>query len=346
MEKSTIAGSVCWPVTSVLGAVKCTAGALFLFGALAAHSIASAQELQVRFIGGGAQGAWTRALTAKAECLRQNSDIEATVTPTQGGMDLFAQLNEGRADFGMTYQSVLVNAWNGEGAFEGRPMQNIRIVGVSEQLAVVHWVVSKDSGIESVADLKGKRFAPGPVGSISRTLVTNFLDSVDMLDQIEAMNVSSSEMNSYLKDGKLDGWAWMGGVPTPAMTEIAISDAARFIDIENELDETGFFEKNPFFVKTTIEPGSYPGIDYATTSFGQNGVFVAHKDVPDEVVYRVAEVLWSDECIDYLSDNLRSLVAMRDSPLVGVAFPMHPGALKLWEDKGLDTSGIPTEEDF
>ncbi len=67
-------------------------------------------EMQVSFIGGGAKGAWTRALTAMSECLRQNSDIRATVTPTQGGMDAFGKLQAGKGDFGFTYQSVLFPA--------------------------------------------------------------------------------------------------------------------------------------------------------------------------------------------------------------------------------------------
>ncbi len=307
-------------------------------------TVASAAELQVSFIGGGAKGAWTRALTAMSECLRQNSDINATVTPTQGGMDAFGKLQADKGDFGFTYQSVLFPAWDGSGLVKGEKYQNLRVVGVAERLAVAHWVVSKKSGIKTLADIKGKKFAPGPIGTVTRGIVTSFLEAAGIDGQFDVANVSSSEMNSYLKDGKLDGWAWIGGVPTPAATEIAVSGGARFLDIGKELDSTGFLKKNPFFVKVTIPAGSYPGIDYPTTSFGQNGVFVAQKTVSDDVVYEVAKVLWSTKCVDYLSNNLKSLVAMKDSPLDGIAFPLHPGAIKLWNEKGLDTSDIRTPD--
>ncbi|MCH7550790.1 MAG: hypothetical protein IIA35_03665, partial [Proteobacteria bacterium] len=66
--------------------------------------------------------------------------------------------------------------------------------------------------------------------------------------------------------------------------------------------------------------------------------------VPDDVVYEVAKVLWSTKCVDYLSNNLKSLVAMKDSPLDGVAFPLHPGAIKLWKEKGLDPSKVQTPD--
>ena len=303
-------------------------------------AIASAAELQVSFIGGGAKGAWTRALTAMSECLRQNSDIRATVTPSQGGMDAFRKLQADRGDFGFSYQSVLFPAWNEEGRFKGKNMKNLRVVGVAERLAVAHWVVSKNSGIKTLADLKGKKFAPGPVGTVTRGIVTNFLKSAGLMGTFEVANVSSSEMNAYVKDGKLDGWAWIGGVPVPAATEIAVAGDVRFIDIGKEMASTGFLMKNPFYVKATIPAGSYPGIDYATTSFAQNGVFLAQKTVPDETVYRVAKALWSDVCIKYLSTNQKSLAAMTGSPLAGVAFPIHPGAEKLWKERGLDTSKV------
>lgn len=299
-------------------------------------------DMQVSFIGGGAKGAWTRALTAMSECLRKNSDIRATVTPTQGGMDAFGKLQADKGDFGFTYQSVLFPAWDGSGRFKGKKYQNLRVIGVAERLAVAHWVVSKKSGIKTLADIKGKKFAPGPIGTVTRGIVTSFLETAGVMGSFDVANVSSSEMNSYLKDGKLDGWAWIGGVPTPAATEIAVSGNARFLDISKELDTTGFLKKNTFFVKVTIPAGSYPGIDYPTTSFGQNGVFVAQKTVPDDIVYKVTKALWSDKCVDFLSKNLKSLVAMKDNPLSGIAFPLHPGAAKLWKEKGLDASKIRT----
>jgi TRAP-type uncharacterized transport system substrate-binding protein len=58
----------------------------------------------------------------------------------------------------------------------------------------------------------------------------------------------------------------------------------------------------------------------------------------------VAKALWSDACIDYLSKAQRSLVAMKDSPLNGLVFPLHPGAAKLWREKGLNVSAVPTPD--
>ena len=299
---------------------------------------ADAQE--VSFIGGGAKGAWTRALTAMSECLRQNSDMRATVTPTQGGMDAFMKVQTGRGQFTLNYQSVITAAWTGKPPFKAK-LQNMLAVGSAESLAIAHFVVSKRSGIKSVADMAGKTIAPGPVGSVSRDIIGSFLKKVGVLDKINAANVSSSEMNSFLKDGKIDGWTWLGGVPTPAATEAAATGDVVFLDVGKELEESGFLKESPFYRKIVQPAGSYPNTKYAWTSFGQNGILIAHKDVPAGVVYNVAKTLWSDVCLDYLTKNLRSLSAMKESPVVGLAFPLHPGAARLWKEKAIDLSHVP-----
>jgi hypothetical protein len=303
-----------------------------------AGPVASAEE--VSFIGGGAKGAWTRALTAMSECLRQNSDIRATVTPTQGGMDAFMKVQTGRGQFTFNYQSVITAAWHGRAPFK-KELRNMLAVGSAERLAIAHFVVSKRSGIKTLADMSGKTIAAGPVGSVSRDIVGSFLKKVGVFDRINAANVSSSEMNAFLKDGKIDGWIWLGGVPTPAATEAAATGDAVFLDVGKELESSGFLKASPFYRKVQQPAGSYPNIDYAWTSFGQNGILIAHKDVPENVVYNVAKTLWSDTCVNYLTKNLKSLSAMKDSPVASLAFPLHPGAAKLWKEKGLDVSQVP-----
>jgi len=304
----------------------------------AAAPASNAQD--VSFIGGGAKGAWTRALTAMSECLRQKSDLRATVTPTQGGMDAFMKGQTGRGQFTLNYQSVISAAWDGKAPFK-EPLRNMLAVGSAESLAIAHFVVSKSSGIKSLKDMAGKKVAAGPVGSVTRDIAGAFLKKVGVFDKIQPANVSSSEMNAFLKDGKIDGWIWLGGVPTPAATEAAAGGSAVFLDIGKELEASGFLRENPFFRKVVQPAGSYPNINYAWTSFGQNGILIAHKDVPADVVYNVAKTLWSDACLDYLTGNLKSLSAMKESPVAGLAFPLHPGAARLWKEKGLDISKVP-----
>jgi TRAP-type uncharacterized transport system substrate-binding protein len=111
-----------------------------------------------------------------SECLRQNSDLRMTVVPASGGMEQFARLAAGQAQVGFNYQSVAHPAWNSRGPFEGRPsVRTVRAIGVAEEAAAAHFVVLEDSGIRSMADLAGKQFAPGPVGTVTYQVSSDFL---------------------------------------------------------------------------------------------------------------------------------------------------------------------------
>jgi hypothetical protein len=250
------------------------------------------------------------------------------------------KVQTGRGQFTFNYQSVITAAWHGRAPFK-KELRNMLAVGSAERLAIAHFVVSKRSGIKTLADMQGKTIAAGPVGSVSRDIVGSFLKKVGVFEKINAANVSSSEMNAFLKDGKIDGWIWLGGVPTPAATEAAATGDAVFLDVGKELESSGFLKESPFYRKVQQPAGSYPNIDYAWSSFGQNGILIAHKDVPENVVYNVAKTLWSDTCVNYLTKNLKSLSAMKDSPVSNLAFPLHPGAAKLWKEKGLNVSQVP-----
>lgn len=331
--------------------LKRTALSTFIFcGSLAlatgltmvATSRLAAADTQVTFMSGGAKGSWFRQLTAMSECLRQHTDINATVVPTQGGMDAFGKLQAGKADIGFSFQSVMYPAWYGKGRFEGKPLKELRLLGVAERTAQAHWMVKPD--VESVSDLAGRRFAPGPVGTVTREVLTSFLAQLGILDKIDVANVSHGEMVSYLKDGKIDGWALLGGLPNPAATEAAVSGKVRLLDIGKEIDSSGFLKSNPFFVKAEIPAGTYPNIDYPVTTFAQNGVLVANAGVSDDLIYRITKTLWSDACVDYLASNMSSLSQMKGDPLLGAVMPLHPGAMRYWKEKGLDTSKVPAPE--
>jgi TRAP transporter TAXI family solute receptor len=161
---------------------------------------------------------------------------------------------------------------------------------------------------------------------------------------VRISNVSHSEMVSYLRDRRIDAWGLLGGLPNPAASEQAASARIRLLDVGKEMVESGFLRDNPFFVETRIPAGTYRGVDYDVTTFAQNGILLAHANVPDDLVYDLTKILWSDACVEYLGNNHRALRAMRGDPLVGLAIPLHPGAARFWRERGLDTSKVPTPE--
>lgn len=120
----------------------------------------------------------------------------------------------------------MYESMNGTGVFEGNADPNLRV------LAGLYYnpnqvVVSAESGIETLNDLKCKRFAPGSPGGTSE-VETNYLNCAghDYPDDIDAQYVGFTEASDLLRNKQLDG-AWiMAGVPTAAVTEITATARA------------------------------------------------------------------------------------------------------------------------
>jgi TRAP transporter TAXI family solute receptor len=136
-----------------------------IFGAAAAHA-------QTMGIGTMPQGSLSYATgAAVAKVMSENLGLSARVQPNSGESVLLPLINSGELDFGVANLMEGTEAYHGTGPFQGRPQKNLRALGVLFPLRVGYFV-RKDSGIKSIADLKGKRVTWGysAMGSIHPVL--------------------------------------------------------------------------------------------------------------------------------------------------------------------------------
>jgi len=98
--------------------------------------------------------------SAIAKALSEVEKIQTRVQPYSGSSAVFPLVNTGEMD--LTVGNVLEaqEAANGEGPYAGRKQANLRIVAVIFPIHVGLFV-RKDSPIQSIADLKGKRVTYG-----------------------------------------------------------------------------------------------------------------------------------------------------------------------------------------
>jgi hypothetical protein len=261
--------------------------------------------------------------------------MDFTVVPASGGMEQFKNVLKHKVDFGFTMSSMAYKAWKGIDPFKDKT-QTFRSIGMVAPASVLQIVVLKKSGVQSVDDLRGKKFSPGPLGSMCYRLTTSFLKQAGVYKDIKIQNITMSEQITYLADGKIDGYAVMGSTPNPSISEIATMKPISVLNFESTLEKIDFFENNPFAVKHIIRAGTYKGVEYEVVSFGDPVPFVANKDVDENVVYEVSKTLFSEQSVKYLKTVHRSLREMEaPNPTRGLIIPLHPGAKRMWEEKGI-----------
>ena len=133
----------------------------FLAAALAAGLAATAHAQSDLRFGAGQQGSQNYGVNAAlAQAIGDNTDFDVTVQAFGGPTAYLPLVNEGRLDIAAVVTPDFGDAVRGSGPFEGNPQKNLRLVAALFP-SPVGLMVKADSGIETIADLKGKRVAWG-----------------------------------------------------------------------------------------------------------------------------------------------------------------------------------------
>jgi TRAP transporter TAXI family solute receptor len=132
-----------------------------------------------------------------------------------------------------------------------------------------------------------------------------------------------------VKDGTLDGFFIIGGVPVPAIRDLAAETPVRLIPVNGDV-LAKMQESSASYRRSVIPPGTYPGINAETPSIGFDALWIVSADAPDDLIYAITKALWNDA-------TQRLLEA-----LDGLSIPLHSGAKRFYREAGLpvDQNGV------
>jgi hypothetical protein len=145
-----------------------------------------------------------------------------------------------------------------------------------------------------------------------------------------------------VKDGTLDGFFIIGGVPVPAIRDLAAETPVRLIPVGDDV-LAKMRESSTSYRRSVIPSGTYPGISVETPSIGFDALWIVSADAPDDLIYAITKALWNDATQRLLEtrDPLGKQVRLEDA-LDGVSIPLHPGAKRYYREAGLpvDQTGV------
>ena len=261
--------------------------------------------------------------------------VRASAQASNGGVDNLNLIADGEAQVGVAVTSIMYESYNGIGTFEGRGNENLRV------LAGLYYnpnqvIVAKDSGVQSLADLDGKRFAPGSAGGTSEVETKIHLTALGLNypDDIKAQFVGFTEATDLIRNKQIEG-AWiMAGTPTAAVTEITSTAGGMLIPMEAELIEK-LQKEYPWYAKYTIPAGTYDGQTEDILTSAIKITICTDARVSDEVVYELTKTFW--ENIDTLAEtsNVLKNVSVEDAVTDLAGLPIHAGAEKYYKEIGI-----------
>ncbi len=201
-------------------------------------------------------------------------------------------------------------------------------------------VVRAAGPIKTLADLKGRRISLGELDSGTLVDARILLAAAGLAEgDLIAEFLRPGAAAARLKDGAIDGFFLIGGVPVPAVRDLAAATPIRLVPIDDEV-LARMQKRYGLYRRATIPAGSYPGVDAETPSIGFHAIWVVTADLPDELVYAVTKALWSEAARRLL--DAHSLIGRQvrlEDALEGLSAPLHPGARRFYREAGLLVEG-------
>lgn len=262
-------------------------------------------------------------------------NIKANVQASNGGIDNLNLLEKKEANVSMAVVSNVYQAYNGLEKFEGRANKKIRIIaGLYYNPNQV--VVTKKSNINSLADIKGKTFAPGIAGSTTEEEASVHLSSAGLTypDDIKVQYVGFTEAIDLMRNKQTDG-AWiMAGAPTSAVTEMLKTTDSKILEIPNDFIEE-LKKDYPWYSSYTLKAGVYEELEEDINTSAIKMVMFTDDDMDEEIIYQLTKTFW--ENIDSLKENHSFLKDLSiENNLEDIAdLPLHDGAIRYYREQGL-----------
>ncbi|MFC5099364.1 TAXI family TRAP transporter solute-binding subunit [Kibdelosporangium philippinense] len=167
-----------------------------------------------------------------AQVISNNSKLKATAADTGASVQNIQQLGDKTYDIAFSLADTAADAVEGKSAFEGKPQKVQALARIYSNYTQV--LVRTDSGINSVVDFRGKRISTGSPKSGTEVIANRLLQAAGLKDaDLSPQRLALRQTVDGMKEGKIDGLVWSGGLPTPEITDLTTSmgDKVKFIDI-------------------------------------------------------------------------------------------------------------------
>ena len=315
--------------------IAAAVAAISLVGLATAH----AQDKRVRIsIGtGGTGGVYYPLGGGVASILsRYVPGMDATAEVTAGSIANLQLLGSGKSEMGFTMADSAWDAYNGFEKFKDKkvPVRTLVVFYPNR----MHVATLEDSGINKMSDLKGKRISTGAPSSGTEIMAMRLLEAfgLDPNKDVVRERLSVAESVNALKDGKIDALMWVGGVPTPSITDLAATPGKRLKLIDHGEGAERMRKKyGPIYVKNRILANAYPGESHETSNVDVWNLLVVPANADENLVYQITKTLFEkkDELVRVHKDA--SFLSLDNQTTGASPIPFHPGAARYLREKGL-----------
>jgi TRAP transporter TAXI family solute receptor len=186
---------------------------------------------------GNTTGVYYQLGGAYARVISRTTDHKATASETGASVQNIRLITAGKQDIAFSLLDTAADAVKGSGAFDGTPQPIEALTALYPNFTQV--VVRTGSGIDTIADMKGKRVSTGSPQSGTEVIANRLLAAagLDPEQDVKRQRLALDKTVEAMKDGSIDALFWSGGLPTPGIKdlftsrrgELKLLDVSRFL---------------------------------------------------------------------------------------------------------------------
>ena len=281
----------------------------------------------LNFIGGGF-----------AKVITSHTPMKASDRPFTGYMAWVPLMDNGELDMGIVTSPESDTAYMGQGPYK-QPLKNLRVVSVGASV-LLSYVVRADSGIKTMAELKGKRVAIDRASYVTKVENETCVQAagLDLKKDITAVPVAGvAELMYSIMDGRADaGWASVGSSQVKEVSGRV--GGVRWLSIAGGPDDAAarlIKEKVAGSRIVQIKAGQDPDVKNDAWILDTPIYLATHKNFSDEAVYQTLKVaLQNQQELVSVHPVFKGWTA-KGSVSPDAAIPYHPGAIRYYKEVGL-----------
>ncbi|MGY3498668.1 TAXI family TRAP transporter solute-binding subunit [Bradyrhizobium sp. USDA 4502] len=258
--------------------------------------------------------------------------VKTQVQATKASVENLVLLQQGRGEIAFTLGDSLKAAWEGdaEAGFKNK-LDKLRTIGAIYP-NYIQIVATAESGIKTLADLKGKSLSVGAPKSgtelNSRAILAAAGMSYKDLGKVEYLPFAESV--DLMKNRQLNATLQSAGLGVASLKDLSTSSEITVVAVPKEtVDKIG-----PPFVSVIIPANTYTGQDKDVPTAAVVNYLVTSSAVSDDLAYQMTKLVY-ESLPELANAHAAGKEIKLEAAATGSPVPLHPGAIRYYKEKGL-----------
>jgi uncharacterized protein len=291
-------------------------------------------ETFINVLTGGTSGVYYPLGVALATLFNEKIEgANATAQATKASVENLNLLQAGKGELAFTLADAASQAWAGneEAGYKGKLDKLRHVAAIYNNYIQI--VATAESGIKTLADLKGKRISVGAPKSGTELNARAVLKAAGLTyeDFEKVEYLAFAESVDLMKNRQLDVTLQSAGLGVASIKDLATAVPIVIVAIPPEVIAA---VGDPAYQAGTIKAGTYQGQDADVATAAIRNLLLTHDGLADDLVYAMVDTLYANLETMVAAHKAASAIKL-DKSSTESPVPLHPGAEKFYREKGL-----------